>query len=389
MQLKNLSLNIPQKAAAVLRRTACGVAGVTGLLLLGLTFAAQGATLRLMPLGDSITSGYLSSDNNGYRGTLFNDVVGAGNQTDFVGSLRDGSAFDPDHEGHSGYRIDQVAALLNGVLATYQPNLVTLHIGTNDMLQSYELSTAPNRLASMIDQIFANDPGVTIVVAQLIPNANATVQSNINAYNSQIPGIVQTRASAGRHILMVSMNTLTTSDLNDGTHPNDGGYQKMAAVWYAGVQQVISNGWVTSFPWAGVYEIQCVSSGQVLDVTGGSTANDAAVIQYDYDDGRNQLWNFIPTSNGYYQIFNANSALDLNVTGASTANKALIIQYQFGTQGNDQWLPVGQPDGSTAFYNRNSGLVLDLPSFSTSEKTQFEQYQANGGSNQHFTCIPR
>ena len=389
MQTTNPSSNLPQSAAAFLRRTACAAAGLAGLLLTGMTTPAQAANIRLMPLGDSITSGYLSSDNNGYRGTLYNDLKGAGNQTDFVGSLRDGTAFDPDHEGHSGYRIDQVAALLDGVLATYQPNLVTLHIGTNDMLQSYELSTAPNRLASMIDQIFADVPGVTIVVAQLIPNANSGVQSNINAYNSQIPGIVQARANAGKHILMVSMSTLTTADLDDGTHPNDGGYQKMAAVWNTGVQQVISNGWVTSFAWAGVYEIQCVASGQVLDVTGGSTANSAAVIQYPYDDGRNQLWTFLPTSNGYYRIVNANSALDLNVTGASTANKALIVQYQFSTQGNDEWLPVGQPDNSTAFYNRHSGLVLDLPGGTTVQKTQFEQYQANGGSNQHFTCIPR
>ena len=391
MQITDRLLKTSGRIATFLRRKVSCATGLAGVLLIGMTAPGHGAaTIRLMPLGDSITAGFQSSDNNGYRQTLYNDIKGAGNLTDFVGSLRAGSAFDPDNEGHSGYEISQVAALLDGVLATYQPNLVTLHIGTNDMGNDDQVSTAPNRLASMIDQIIADVPGVTIVVAQLIPSGNANTQSLINTYNSQIPGIVQTRASAGKHILMVSMSTLTTADLNaDGIHPNDGGYQKMAAVWYAGVQQVIANGWVSDIPFAGTYEIQCVSSGQVVDVNGGSTANDAEVIQYPYNGGRNQLWNFIPTSNGYYQIKNANSALDANVTGGSTAPDALIIQYQFGSGNNDQWRPAQNTDGTYSFYNRNSGLVLDMPGFSQTQTTQFDQYGGNSGSNQKFDLISR
>lgn len=376
--------------AAFLRARAACAAGLAGALLAGMTAPAHGATIRLMPVGDSITAGFQSSTGNGYRAALYNDLIGQGNQTDFVGSVRDGTTFDPDHEGHSGYRIDQVAGLLNGVLANYQPNIVTLHVGTNDLGQNYQVSTAPNRLASMIDQILADVPGVTVVVAQLIPSGNSGTQSLINTYNNQIPDIVQARVNAGKHVYLVSMSTLTTSDLNsDGIHPNDGGYQKMADVWYAGAQQVIAKGWVTNLAFAGVYEIQCVSSGQALDVNGGSTANSAAVIQYPYGGGRNQLWNFIPTSNGYYQIKNANSALDMNVSGARTDNTAPIVQYPYGGQGNDQWLPSRQADGSYAFYNRNSGLVLDMPGYSTQQAKQFDQYGANGGSNQHFNCIPR
>lgn len=362
--------------------------GISGAFLIGLSPAAHSAPLRLMPIGDSITSGYQSSTNNGYRGALYNSLAAQGNQTDFVGSIRDGSTFDPDHEGHSGYRIDQVAALLNGALSAYQPNVVTLHIGSNDMNQNYQVSTAPNRLAAMIDQILAADPGVTIVVAQLIPNSDANVQSRINAYNSQIPGIVQARANAGKHVYMVNMSSLNTGDLKDGLHPNDNGYQKMADSFLTGVQQVISNGWVTNIAFAGTYELQNVSSGQALDVSGGSTANGAAVVQWPYNGGRNQLWNFIPTSNGYYQIKSANSGLDLNVTAGSTSNGALVVQWPYGTGNNDQWLPSHNADGTYSFYNRNSGLVLDNPGGNT-QATQFLQWGANGGANQKFNCIPR
>lgn len=357
-------------------------------LLLAVSAPAHSANLRLMPIGDSITSGFQSSTNNGYRGALYGAQIGRGHRTDFVGSIRDGNAFDPDHEGHSGYRIEQVAGLLNGALSTYRPNVVTLHIGSNDMAQNYQVATAPNRLASMIDQILAGSPGVTVLVAQLIVNSDSAVQSRINAYNNQIPGIVQARVNAGKHVYLVNMGSLNTGDLQDGLHPNDNGYQKMANAWDAAIQQVIGYGWVTNIDFAGVFEIQSVSSGQVLDVRGGSTANNVPVIQWPYTNGRNQLWNFIPTSNGYYQIKNANSALNVNVYGGSTATGALIIQWPFGSGNNDHWLPARQADGSYVFYNRNSGLLLDNPGGNTQDR-QFDQWGANGGSNQRFNVIPR
>ena len=357
-------------------------------MLIGISAPARSATLRLMPIGDSITSGFQSSTGNGYRGPLWNALVSQGNQTDFVGSLRDGTTFDPDHEGHSGYRIDQIASLATSAVATYQPNIVTLHVGSNDMGQNYQVSTAPARLASLIDQILAAAPNATVLVAQLICNSDPTVQARINAYNSQIPGIVQARANAGKHVYLVSMSSLNTGDLYDGLHPNDNGYQKMANAWNGAIQQVIAAGWVTHLDFAGTYEIQSVSSGQVLDVYGGSTSNNAPIVQWPYTGGRNQLWNFIPTSNGYYQIKSANSGLDLNVAGASTGSGAAIVQWPFGPQGNDQWFPARNSDGTYCFYNRNSGLVLDNPG-GTTQATQFIQWGGNGFANQRFNVIPR
>ncbi|WP_119323119.1 RICIN domain-containing protein [Capsulimonas corticalis] len=370
---------------------ASAVAALAGSLLMaaGTTAHAQSAGLRLMAVGDSITAGYRSSTGNGYRGPLWTELINQGDALDFVGSQRSGVMFDPDNEGYFGDRIDQIAGLINGELALYQPNVVLLHIGTNDLGQNYQVSTAPNRLASLIDQILAADPGVTILVAQLICNSTGWVQTDINNFNSQIPGIVQARVNAGKHVYTVSMSSLNLGDLNDGLHPNDGGYQKMADNWDAGIRQVIANGWVSHIDFAGVFEIQNQYSGQVVDVSGGSTSNNAPIVQWPYQGTSNQLWNFIPTSNGYYQIKNAGSALDLNVAGASTANGAKIVQWQFGNQGNDQWQPVRQSDGSYIFYNRNSGSVLDNPS-GTTQAGQFDQWGWNGGqSNQRFNVIGR
>ena len=101
---------------------------------------------RLMPLGDSITWGVGSPSGNSYRGFLWNQLTADGHALDFVGSGRNGTMSDPDNEGHSGWRIDQIAGIADSVLARYRPNVVTLEIGTNDLNGNYQVPTATDRL---------------------------------------------------------------------------------------------------------------------------------------------------------------------------------------------------------------------------------------------------
>lgn len=63
--------------------------------------AAAPASLRVMPLGDSITWGVGSPSGNSYRGFLWNELAAEGHALDFVGSGRNGPMSDPDNEGHS------------------------------------------------------------------------------------------------------------------------------------------------------------------------------------------------------------------------------------------------------------------------------------------------
>ena len=395
IQVMICSPSIPKKLTFSLREAISEAVGLATILLCALLMLsvasarAQSAGLRLMPIGDSITVGYLSSTGNGYRGPLYDELVSQGDALDMVGSQRSGSMFDPDNEGYYGYEISQIAGLINPKLANYQPNLVTLLIGVNDLKNGDNVSTAPSRLASLIDQIIAADPTVTLLVGQLPVAADPTTNSRITTYNSQIPGIVQTRVNVGKHVYTVSMSSLTTADLSDGLHPNDGGYQKMADAWDAAIKHVISVGWVASISFAGRFEIVNVASGLTMDVQGKSTANDAPVIQWAHNGGSNQLWNFIPTSGGYYQISNCLSSKVLTIYGASTGINANAVQDPYGSAGNDQWQPVKQSDGSYVLYNRHSGLVLDNPGGGATQGTEFIQYNANGGSNQKFTVTAK
>ena len=79
--------------------------------------------------------------------------------------------------------------------------------------------------------------------------------------------------STGAKLILVDMRSSAgplVSDLADGRHPNDAGYVKMANVWFAGIQQVISKGMLTK-PSTNV--TAAVGTGKTGHVSGDATSS--------------------------------------------------------------------------------------------------------------------
>ena len=226
-------------AARTPRRKLLACSVLAALACLGATSGASvslGATtpVKIMPLGDSITDGYTIP--GGYRIDLEDDLVARGVSFDFVGSLSNGPASlgDRDHEGHSGWRIDELRAHIDGWIAASQPDVVLLLIGSNDVAQNYQVDTAPDRLAGLIDRIHELRPATKLFVSSIPMSTNTAYHSAAQTYNAEIPGIVDARAAAGRPIWFVNGGgALTLSDMAEGSHPNAAGYSKLADAWFA------------------------------------------------------------------------------------------------------------------------------------------------------------
>ncbi|MFJ7068571.1 GDSL-type esterase/lipase family protein, partial [Streptomyces sp. NPDC101115] len=266
--------------AAVLGVTAAGTAPAS---------AASDTPLRVMPLGDSITWGVGSSSGNGYRGPLWDRLAADGHPLDFVGTGRAGSMSDPDNEGHSGYLIEQIAALADASLTRYRPNVVTLHIGTNDLNRSHQVSTATARLKSLVGQITAAAPDATVLVASLVVSTSGSEEQYRAAYNQAIPQIVSEAQAAGKRVAYVDMSGLTTADLADALHPNDAGYRKMADAFHRGVQAADGAGWLRN-PAPAPARVQSGIAGKCMDVSGAGTADGTAVQTWSCGNGANQYW---------------------------------------------------------------------------------------------------
>src|SRR3954467_13207633 len=150
------------------------LAAAGALVQAGVASAESNGGVRVMPLGDSITEG--TQVPGGYRIGLWQRLTTHGNRVDFGGAQFNGpsSLGDHDHEGHPGWRIDQIDANIVGWLQTYSPHTVLLHIGTNDVLQHHDVAGAPPRLSALIDRITATVPSAEVFVATIIPLSSAS-----------------------------------------------------------------------------------------------------------------------------------------------------------------------------------------------------------------------
>ncbi len=343
--------------------------------------AQSNINLRLMPLGDSITAGYDSTTGNGWRGPLATALTGKVAVLDFVGSQNDGTMADPDNEGHYGDTISEIADLATTNLNTYKPNLVLLDVGINDLASgtesSSEVADAPTRLASLIDQILSAEPDATVLVAQLIVNQTSdAVEDDVVAFNNALPAIVQARANEGEHVYLVDMSAVTTADLDGNTHPNDTGYQVMANAWYAAIQQVIANGWITD-PVAGSATrpngaIYSGISGKCLEnenVSGTTTYN--AVLD-DCNGGATQQWNL---NSG--DIIMNNMCLD--IFGGGTSSGTPVDVFSCNDQTNQVWLVQ-----NGTLYNPTSNMCLTDPGSTTTDGTQLQIAPCTGAANQQW-----
>lgn len=201
---------------------------------------------KIMPMGDSITLGV--GDEGGYRDPLYTLLTNGGHTFTFVGSDTGNStellsgASQTHHEGHSGYIINGTGSGasrpgLDENINTWigkdgvSPDIILLMIGTNDMGTGYDVAGAPDRLRSLISNIYSKQANVSLYVATLTPFPS--VEDAVHTFNAAVPGIVSKFKTDGKDIHFVNMHdALTASDLPDGLHPGSAGYDKMAQAWY-------------------------------------------------------------------------------------------------------------------------------------------------------------
>ena len=225
-------------------------------LALGLSFDSHyDEPIRIMPLGDSITYGVVAHPDNretgGYRRYLWHQLEELGVETDFVGSVSSGpDDFDNDHNGYGGRTINWLTndnwssrgghpQGLTGSLQDEQPNTVLVMAGTNDTSND-SVTQMVSDLHNLIEKITNLAPDAEVLVAEIPPirpEASTTRAQKAEDFNAEIPGIVDHWASQGRKVTLVSTDTLTvddisTLDVDNGLHPTEGGHEKIAQAFY-------------------------------------------------------------------------------------------------------------------------------------------------------------
>ena len=216
--------------------------------------------VKVMCFGDSITDGFWLP--GGYRNTLCELLTehGRATEVDFVGPNWGGSGYDPQHAGYSGFSINDIAqadsisgqrtgisGFAGNLMDTYQPDVVMLQIGTNDILSLYDLEHLGERLEPLAECITDKLPENGILYLATLPVMDAKNTLYISEYyfdtekmdaavdlcNTQIRALAKEMQAQGRPVALAEINKLLTkADLFDGVHPSEEGYAKMGTFWY-------------------------------------------------------------------------------------------------------------------------------------------------------------
>lgn len=113
----------------------------------------------------------LTSEQGCWRAVLWRKLQDAGiKNTDFVGSLAGqgcGFAYDGENEGHGGFLATNIAKQnqLVGWLSQTKPDVVMVHLGTNDVWSNLSPSTILAAFNTLVNQMRASKPTMKILVS--------------------------------------------------------------------------------------------------------------------------------------------------------------------------------------------------------------------------------
>ena len=202
-------------------------------------------TLRIMPLGDSITQGCCSGSPypGGYRSKLYELLTLGGASVNYIGTLSDppnnGGLPDRDHQGYPGATIEILRNNIDGVFTKVPtPDLILLDIGTNNFWNGDQPIAVCIALTALIDQVAAQCPTSKILVSNLLlrTDVHAALQEQFG--RDYLPALISDEIARGHHVSLANLHAaLLGSDLTaDHVHPTVNGYNKMAVAWYEAVK---------------------------------------------------------------------------------------------------------------------------------------------------------
>lgn len=241
------------------------------LALPGLPTCAQ---TKIMLVGDSFWQ------NDSMRQAIYDGLQEQEVKFDFVGSEGRGmgpaktrsTVTDPDHEGigskqfihvvrgrtdHASRRNTPLAELLK----IYQPDIVSFHIGINDIYWNFD--APPDYLFQSVarsdKEILADVQAIVglvqkhnnsawVILTTVTPVGKAIKQSDainrrIKAYNTLLADKIRTLAAGGIRAMLVDSHEAWGGSAqghvtNDGLHPNELGYRLLAARWVSAIHRI-------------------------------------------------------------------------------------------------------------------------------------------------------
>ena len=210
-------------------------------------------------MGASLVYGLESTDGNGFRLGLETLLEANGTTVTMLGTQYSGDMQQNHHEAYLAITIDKYAEkVANSGAYDLHPDIILLNLGVNDCWymadEKHPEDADPSidkrttdgkytalRFGSLLSKLKTAFPNTLVLASQLTYNTNEWQDKCIQGFNAVLPSVVANATAAGQLIRYVDMYDAVPHDMyqEDGTHPNDEGYQLMAKRWFDAAQAAL------------------------------------------------------------------------------------------------------------------------------------------------------
>lgn len=217
--------------------------------------------------------------------------------------------------------------------------------------------------------------GKALDVRNGVAENNAIVQQ-YSRNNSQAQRWFIRDSGAGYYLQSVLGNWVL--DLSGGNTANGAAIRLYAPNGTASQLFVVSSSDVNIATGVSMIITSVANKKLVTDVTSASTVNGARVQLYSSNNTNAQKYRFESIGNGTYKIVNVNSGKVLDVAGGSTANGAALQQYTSNNTVAQQWTVRNYGSGKIVLVSVNANKAVDIPGGNAVQQAQLQLYSPNG-----------
>lgn len=207
-------------------------------------------TTDILCLGDSTTVGVCGEGSGGYRGTLIQGLLRRTPAFRLVGSQQDTlPGLYPllgNHEGHSGWTVEDAIAALPGVLAATPCQIACVLLGLNDTSDAL-YPTLAQKLDQLLDLFASLAPQTWLLLGNCTPCLGTPFSSRCASFaldGGTVNNAVARCKRLGRRVLEVDTYSccfpaVIGQGLGDASHPSPSSYANMGEAFLGAIDQII------------------------------------------------------------------------------------------------------------------------------------------------------
>lgn len=248
---------------------------------------------------------------------------------------------------------------------------IQLYSGNNSKAQQFTFT----RQSDGSYEIVNVNSGKALDVRNAVAENNAIVQQ-YSRNNSQAQRWFIRDSGAGYYLQSALGNWVL--DLSGGNTANGAAIRLYTPNGTASQLFVVSSSDINIATGVSMIITSVANKKLVTDVTSASTANGARVQLYSSNNTNAQKYRFESIGNGTYKIVNINSGKMLDVAGGSTANGAALQQYTSNNTVAQQWTVWNYGSGKIALVSVNANKAVDIPGGNAVQQAQLQLYSPNG-----------